>query len=109
MEGIIKCDSCGEQFDVDQLRFEDTDDKFTCPQCGSDKFKPLIAVEGAPSLPGSPAEKPAADLAGALRKMIRLMKEVHDQHIYGPDDQHDEDCRYCAAVETAEGELRKAR
>jgi len=107
MEGIIKCDSCGKQFDVDQLRFEDADDKFTCPLCGSDKFKPLIAVEGTPSLPGSPTVKRSPDLAGVLRKMIRLMKEVHDQHIYGPDDQHDEDCHYCAAIAAAEEELRR--
>lgn len=104
MEGDIKCDSCGRVFDVDQLRYEDTQEKFTCPGCGSAKFKSLIEVEGLPSSNSLSKDK-APDLAGALRKMVRLMKEVHDQHIYGPDDLHD-DCAYCEAIKEAEETLR---
>lgn len=106
MVGIIKCDRCWEKFDVDQLGYTDQEEKFTCPACGSDKFRPLIGIEG---LPGSVTLEGIIepDLATALRKMILILKELHNQRIYGPDDSHQENCGYCAIIKEAEEALRK--
>lgn len=106
MEGIIKCDVCEAQFDVDSLQYEDCLEKFQCPECGSDKFKPLIEGEGV--TPPQVSEKTKIpDMAGILRKMVLLMEEAHDQHIYAPDDEHPDDCRYCEAIRLAENILQQ--
>lgn len=31
-------------------------------------------------------------------RLCGVIEEIHDAHIYGPDDRHPADCRYCAVV-----------
>jgi hypothetical protein len=48
-------------------------------------------------------------LKNQLRKLIDLINDAHDTHIYSEDDEHPKDCIYCAAVKEAEELIYKGR